>query len=97
MTYGQMYGSPEKDALQAAREPCQDAVVRTAGRFCDNGTPQRYECGASNQRCDSVRITVWLDKTALKVVGQTKEGRELLKELNKIKRRPERTDCLGKQ
>jgi hypothetical protein len=30
-------------------------------KFCDDGEPQRYECGAKNQRCDSVTITLTCD------------------------------------
>ena len=95
MPYEQMYGFL-KDGLQAAREFVRQ-LCENRREFCDDGTPERYLCGANNQRCDSVTITVWLDETAIRVLGQTTEGKELLKELNRIVKDSEKTDCLAEQ
>jgi RHS repeat-associated protein len=47
------------DALNAA-DALSAQLCMNRKKFCDDGTPPRYQCGANNQRCDSVTITpVW--------------------------------------
>lgn len=36
-------------------------LCRNRKDFCDDGKPERYECGAKNQRCDRVTITIHCD------------------------------------
>ena len=84
------------EAIEKALKSARAFVERLCAnrrKFCDDGTPQRYHCGEKNQRRDRVTITVWMDNKAIAVLRGTKEGQPLLRDLDKIKRHPETTEC----
>ncbi len=95
-----------KMALDRARA-FADQLCENRKEFCDDGTPQRYNCGASNQRCDSVEIGVKYDKHISKLLKYgvapdgtripglpSKESLDMLKELHKLSKHPEKKNCL---
>jgi len=94
-------------ALKAAKELAEQ-LCENRKKFCDDGTPERYECGSKNQRCDSVSITVTYDDYVSRFLtkGIAPDGTrvpgvpspaswELLRRLNNLKRRPETINCLN--
>jgi RHS repeat-associated protein len=80
-------------ALDAA-EAFAKQLCKNRQNFCDDGTPQRYKCGADNQRCDSVTITVQYDKKVIETLRNGgPESMALLQRLNKILRNPKPLNC----
>ena len=87
-----------KAALDAA-DAFAKQLCENRKKFCDDGTPERYKCGADNQRCDSVTITVQYDHKVEKVL--TSEGKDspayaLLQMLNNMLRHPKPKNCKPK-
>ena len=50
-----------RNAINKAKE-FQRKLCDNRRKFCDDGRPERYKCGAANQRCDSVTIHVKCDE-----------------------------------
>ncbi|WP_460185654.1 RHS repeat domain-containing protein [Thermopirellula anaerolimosa] len=95
------------NAVLRAAEKLASQLCENRRKFCDDGTPERYECGAKNQRCDSVTITVTYDRYVSRLLNEgiapdgsrvfglpNSESRELLRRLNKLMRWPKTINCL---
>ncbi len=98
-----------RDALNKA-DAFAGRLCDNRKKFCDDGTPERYRCGADNQRCDSVTIIVSIDSNIKRLLrdgigtdGETRipgvrgpEADKLLEELIQRQTRPRTIDCLKK-
>jgi hypothetical protein len=86
------------DALNAAKALAAK-LCKNRRCFIDNGSPKNYDIlpGASNQRCDTVTLSINYTTQIAKVLERTVEGKELLKELIQLTKHRKKFSCLGQK